>query len=34
VVAGNGLGGFSGGTGVESKRRLLTLERHLPPTLF
>ena len=34
VVAGNGLGGFSGGEGVESKRRLLTLERHLPPTLF
>jgi methylated-DNA-[protein]-cysteine S-methyltransferase len=34
VVAGNGLGGFSGGDGVESKRRLLTLERHLPPTLF
>jgi methylated-DNA-[protein]-cysteine S-methyltransferase len=34
VVAGNGLGGFSGGEGVESKRRLLTLEGRLPPTLF
>lgn len=34
VVAGDGLGGFSGGTGVESKRRLLTLEGYLPPTLF
>jgi methylated-DNA-[protein]-cysteine S-methyltransferase len=34
VVAGNGLGGFSAGEGVESKRRLLTLEGHLPPTLF
>jgi methylated-DNA-[protein]-cysteine S-methyltransferase len=34
VVAGDGLGGFSGGEGVESKRRLLTLEGHLPPTLF
>lgn len=34
VVAGNNLGGFSGGEGVESKRRLLTLEGHLPPTLF
>ncbi|ETK35862.1 methylated-DNA--[protein]-cysteine S-methyltransferase [Microbispora sp. ATCC PTA-5024] len=33
VVAGNGLGGFSGGDGVESKRWLLTLEGHLPPTL-
>ncbi|MEZ0072228.1 methylated-DNA--[protein]-cysteine S-methyltransferase [Planotetraspora sp. GP83] len=33
VVAGNGLGGFSGGEGVESKRWLLTLEGHLPPTL-
>jgi methylated-DNA-[protein]-cysteine S-methyltransferase len=34
VVAGDGLGGFSGGEGVESKRHLLTLEGHLPPTLF
>lgn len=34
VVAGDGLGGFSAGEGVESKRRLLTLEGHLPPTLF
>lgn len=34
VVAGDGLGGFSGGEGVESKRRLLTMEGHLPPTLF
>ncbi|GLX92256.1 methylated-DNA--[protein]-cysteine S-methyltransferase [Herbidospora sp. NEAU-GS84] len=34
VVAGDGLGGFSGGAGVESKRRLLTMEGHLPPTLF
>lgn len=33
VVAGNGLGGFSGGDGVESKRWLLTLEGHLPPPL-
>ncbi|GLX06377.1 methylated-DNA--[protein]-cysteine S-methyltransferase [Microbispora sp. NBRC 16548] len=33
VVASNGLGGFSGGEGVESKRWLLTLEGHLPPTL-
>jgi methylated-DNA-[protein]-cysteine S-methyltransferase len=33
VVAGSGLGGFSGGEGVESKRWLLTLEGHLPPTL-
>ncbi|MEW9531525.1 methylated-DNA--[protein]-cysteine S-methyltransferase [Microbispora sp. NPDC049125] len=33
VVAGDGLGGFSGGDGVESKRWLLTLEGHLPPTL-
>ncbi|GLW97947.1 methylated-DNA--[protein]-cysteine S-methyltransferase [Microtetraspora sp. NBRC 16547] len=33
VVAGNGLGGFSGGEGVESKRWLLTLEGYLPPTL-
>lgn len=33
VVAGGGLGGFSGGDGVESKRWLLTLEGYLPPTL-
>ncbi|SDG16900.1 methylated-DNA-[protein]-cysteine S-methyltransferase [Sinosporangium album] len=33
VVAGGGLGGFSGGEGVESKRRLLTLEGYLPPML-
>ncbi|MDH2425139.1 methylated-DNA--[protein]-cysteine S-methyltransferase [Sphaerisporangium sp. TRM90804] len=33
VVAGDGLGGFSGGDGVESKRWLLTLEGYLPPTL-
>jgi methylated-DNA-[protein]-cysteine S-methyltransferase len=30
VVAGNGLGGFSGGDGVESKRLLLGLEGYLP----
>lgn len=34
VVAGDGLGGFSGGTGVESKRRLLTLEGYLSPGLW
>jgi methylated-DNA-[protein]-cysteine S-methyltransferase len=34
VLASTNLGGFSGGEGVESKRRLLTLEGHLPPTLF
>jgi methylated-DNA-[protein]-cysteine S-methyltransferase len=34
VLASNGLGGFSGGEGVESKRRLLTMEGYLPPTLF
>lgn len=34
VVAGNNLGGFSGGDGVESKRHLLTLEGHLPPGLW
>jgi methylated-DNA-[protein]-cysteine S-methyltransferase len=34
VVAGDGIGGFSGGEGVESKRQLLTLEGHLPPTLW
>ncbi|MFF5211851.1 methylated-DNA--[protein]-cysteine S-methyltransferase [Streptosporangium sp. NPDC000396] len=33
VVAGNGLGGFSGGYGVESKRWLLTLEGYLQPML-
>ncbi|PZG51351.1 methylated-DNA--[protein]-cysteine S-methyltransferase [Spongiactinospora gelatinilytica] len=33
VVAGDGLGGFSGGTGVESKRWLLTLEGYLQPML-
>ncbi|MFI6510007.1 methylated-DNA--[protein]-cysteine S-methyltransferase [Streptosporangium sp. NPDC050855] len=33
VVAGNGLGGFSAGEGVESKRRLLTLEGYLQPML-
>ena len=34
VVAGDGLGGFSGGSGVESKRRLLTIEGYLPPGLW
>jgi methylated-DNA-[protein]-cysteine S-methyltransferase len=34
VVAGDGLGGFSGGSGVESKRRLLTLEGYLSPGLW
>ncbi|MFC6084643.1 methylated-DNA--[protein]-cysteine S-methyltransferase [Sphaerisporangium aureirubrum] len=33
VVAGNGLGGFSGGEGVEDKRWLLTLEGYLQPAL-
>jgi methylated-DNA-[protein]-cysteine S-methyltransferase len=33
VVAGNGLGGYSGGSGLEIKRWLLTLEGALPPTL-
>jgi methylated-DNA-[protein]-cysteine S-methyltransferase len=33
VVAGDGLGGFSGGTGIEVKRWLLTFEGSLPPTL-
>ncbi|MER5648288.1 methylated-DNA--[protein]-cysteine S-methyltransferase [Streptosporangium sp. NPDC002524] len=33
VIAGNGLGGFSGGDGVESKRWLLTLEGYLQPML-
>ncbi|SDJ35998.1 methylated-DNA-[protein]-cysteine S-methyltransferase [Nonomuraea maritima] len=34
VVAGSGLGGFSGGEGVETKRRLLTHEGYLQPTLL
>ncbi|MEO3856071.1 methylated-DNA--[protein]-cysteine S-methyltransferase [Acrocarpospora sp. B8E8] len=34
VVAGDGLGGFSGGDGVESKRWLLTHEGQLPLALF
>ncbi|CNF70145.1 methylated-DNA--protein-cysteine methyltransferase [Mycobacterium tuberculosis] len=33
VVASNGLGGYSGGSGVEIKRWLLTLEGALPATL-
>ncbi|MCW2885135.1 MAG: methylated-DNA--protein-cysteinemethyltransferas e [Streptosporangiaceae bacterium] len=33
VVASNGLGGYSGGSGPEIKRWLLTLEGALPPTL-
>jgi methylated-DNA-[protein]-cysteine S-methyltransferase len=33
VVAADGLGGYSGGTGLEVKRWLLTLEGALPPTL-
>jgi len=33
VVAGNGLGGYSGGTGIEVKRWLLTFEGALPATL-
>jgi methylated-DNA-[protein]-cysteine S-methyltransferase len=33
VVAGNGLGGYSGGSGPEVKRWLLTFEGALPPTL-
>ncbi|RJL32882.1 methylated-DNA--[protein]-cysteine S-methyltransferase [Bailinhaonella thermotolerans] len=33
VVAGNGLGGFSGGEGVEVKRWLLTYEGAIPATL-
>jgi methylated-DNA-[protein]-cysteine S-methyltransferase len=32
VVAGNGLGGYSGGSGLEVKRWLLTLEGALPAT--
>ncbi|HET9141571.1 methylated-DNA--[protein]-cysteine S-methyltransferase [Actinophytocola sp.] len=34
VVAGSHLGGFSAPGGVHSKRHLLTLEGHLPPTLW
>ncbi|MBP2180932.1 methylated-DNA--[protein]-cysteine S-methyltransferase [Amycolatopsis magusensis] len=34
VLASTGLGGFSGGEGVPSKRQLLTLEGHLPPGLW
>lgn len=34
VVAGDGLGGFSGGNGVPAKERLLALEGQLPATLF
>jgi methylated-DNA-[protein]-cysteine S-methyltransferase len=34
VIAGNNLGGFSAGEGVESKRRLLTLEGYLSPGLW
>jgi methylated-DNA-[protein]-cysteine S-methyltransferase len=34
VVAGNGLGGFSGGIGPELKRWLLIFEGALPPTLY
>jgi methylated-DNA-[protein]-cysteine S-methyltransferase len=33
VVASDGLGGYSGGTGIEIKRWLLTFEGALPPTL-
>lgn len=33
VVAGDGLGGYSGGTGIEIKRWLLIFEGALPPTL-
>jgi methylated-DNA-[protein]-cysteine S-methyltransferase len=33
VVAADGLGGYSGGTGVEVKRWLLTLEGSVPATL-
>jgi methylated-DNA-[protein]-cysteine S-methyltransferase len=33
VVAADGLGGYSGGTGIEIKRWLLTFEGSLPPTL-
>jgi methylated-DNA-[protein]-cysteine S-methyltransferase len=33
VVASDGLGGYSGGTGIEAKRWLLIFEGALPPTL-
>ncbi len=33
VVAGNGLGGYSGGAGIEIKRWLLTFEGAIPATL-
>lgn len=33
VVAENGLGGYSGGTGLDVKRRLPALEGVLPPAL-
>ena len=33
VVAGDGLGGYSGGAGIEIKRWLLIFEGALPPTL-
>ena len=33
VVASNGLGGYSGGSGIETKRWLLTLEGAIPATL-
>ncbi|MEV4258784.1 methylated-DNA--[protein]-cysteine S-methyltransferase [Spirillospora sp. NPDC049652] len=33
VVASNGLGGYSGGSGIEVKRWLLTMEGALPATL-
>jgi methylated-DNA-[protein]-cysteine S-methyltransferase len=33
VVASDGLGGYSGGTGIEVKRWLLIFEGALPPTL-
>ncbi len=33
VVAGDGLGGYSGGSGIEVKRWLLIFEGALPPTL-
>jgi methylated-DNA-[protein]-cysteine S-methyltransferase len=34
VVAADGLGGYSGGTGLRVKRWLLTFEGSLPPTLY
>jgi len=33
VIAGNGLGGYSGGTGTDTKQWLLIFEGALPPTL-